>query len=403
MDAHIPWTRKYAPKKGSDVVGQDEALARVRKHVEAYKRGARPLIVAGPPGIGKTSLVEAIAHDMDVDVIEINASDARGKAAIESLVGAAARQRSLFMRGRIILVDEVDGVSGVSDRGGIGALVDIADDSSYPIIFTANDIDEDKLKPLRKKAEAIALAPPAPALIAQRLGKIARSEKVDVAEETLAVIARRCAGDMRAAITDLQSLATGSEITRAQVDTLFEREREEEVAQALMRIFKTTSAEVARPAFEHVREEPQRLMLWIEENLPKEYKRPDDLARALEALAEADRFFGRIRRWQYYRYYVYIYDLLTAGIALAKESKYPGAAEYKDTTRPLTIWIYNQKNAKRKRLAEQLAPQLHTSRRRVERDVLPYLSLVWKKDKAAAGAIRERYGLDEDACAWFAK
>ena len=58
---------------------------------------------------------------------------------------------------------------------------------------------------------------------------------------------------------------------------------------------------------------------WVEENIPREYKKNPDIARAFDALSIADTFFGRIRRWQYYRFYVYIYNLLSAGIAIAKE------------------------------------------------------------------------------------
>jgi len=46
-------------------------------------------------------------------------------------------------------------------------------------------------------------------------------------------------------------------------------------------------------------------------NLPKEYTKAEDLAKAYENLSLADVYFGRIRRWQYYRFYVYIYNLLS--------------------------------------------------------------------------------------------
>jgi replication factor C large subunit len=397
-----PWVKKYAPQTPDDVVGQDAAIVRVRAYLAQFRRGQRPLLLSGPTGIGKTSLVHALAGEMDIEVLEVNASDARSKAAIEQLVGAAAMQASLFMRRRVILVDEVDGVSGTGDRGGIPALVDIIGRSAHPIVFTATDAHDDKLKALRKVAEIVTLPRIDTGIISQRLLKIARAERVALPEDVAQRLALRSGGDLRAAITDLQSLAGGSGVTKEEVDALSDREHEQQLEKALSLVLKTTQLDVARAAFDNVREEPDRIMLWLEENIAREYALPQDLARAMDALAEGDRFFGRVRRWQYYRFYVYVYALLSAGVALAKDGKYSGAFAAKEPSRLLTIWMYNQKNAKRKRLAEQLAPQLHTSRKRVARDVLPYLRLAWKS-KAFADSTRVRYGLDEEACAWLEK
>lgn len=391
----MAWHVKYAPKTRKELCGHGQAYQRVLEYVKKYKRGAKPLILSGSSGIGKTCLTYCAAQELDYDVIEINASDTRNKASIEQLLGSAAKQQSLFFRGRIILVDEVDGVSGTKDRGGIAAITALVDESSHPIIFTANNAESENLKPLRKKAEVLMLTPPSVDAIADRLNFIAKKEQLAVDQSVLKTIAHRCGGDIRAAINDLQTHATGGDIA-----DLGEREHEEAITQAILRVFKTTSAEVALPAFDYVREDPERIMLWLDENIPREYTKAEDLARAFEALAEADKFFGRIRRWQYYRYYVYIFNLLSAGVALAKDEKYKGMHEYKQPSRMLTIWIYNRKNLKRKRLAEQLAPQLHTSTKRVTQDVLPYMKKMWKRE---GKAIRERYALDVDACEWFVK
>lgn len=395
-----PWVRKYRPRRTEEICGQTDVCARVGRYLTGFERGAKPLILAGSPGIGKTSIVEALAEELDFEVIEINASDTRNKAAIESLVGAASKQQSLFFRKRLILVDEVDGVSGVKDRGAVTTLAKIVAESSHPIIFTANDALSDKLKPLRKSAEILTIEPPSAQEITGLLMRIAEREKLSVDEGVLSGIAHRTGGDVRAAITDLQSLAHGNAITKEDLELLDEREHEESIEQALLRVFKTTSAEVALPAFDAVNMQPDQIMLWIEENLPREYTKSEDIARAMDALSEADRFFGRIRRWQYYRFYVYVYNLLSAGIAIAKAEKYKGVRQYKRSERPLKIWIANQKNLKRKRLAEQLAPHLHTSRRQMVQDVLPYLQYA-SKNRKLKDALVARYDLDKDASEWL--
>lgn len=402
MDNSQPWVRKHAPKRVADLVGHEEAARQALRHVRDYAPGGKPLILAGPPGIGKTSLVYAIAEELDRELLEVNASDARNKVVIEEVIGSASRQQSLFLRERVILLDEIDGLSGRADRGGVQALAKLIEGSRHPIICTANDADDDKLKALRKLSVTIDLAPPSPEQVASRLREIADEEKVEIGEAELKTLARRCAGDMRAAITDLQMLAGDGKVTKEEVDLISAREQKDAIEQALVRVFKTTSAELALPAFDAVDMQPGDVLSWVEENLPKVYAKPRDLARAMEEIALADRYLGRIRRWQYYRYYVYIYNFLSAGVALAKDEKYAGQIAIKRPSRGLSVWIYRRKNAKREQLASELAPQLHTSVRRVRSDVLPYLKVVYKNSsKEKRKRLLERYRISDDE--WLKK
>jgi replication factor C large subunit len=62
---------------------------------------------------------------------------------------------SLFSRGKVILVDEVDGLSGTKDRGGALAVARIISDSAWPVVAIANDPWHKKLSPLRKACQKI--------------------------------------------------------------------------------------------------------------------------------------------------------------------------------------------------------------------------------------------------------
>jgi replication factor C large subunit len=398
---HHPWTHKHAPKRAKEIVGHEQALARVMQFVQHYRPGAKPILLFGKSGTGKTSIAHVAARELDLELLEINAADSRNKESMETIIGGAAAQQSLFFRGKLILVDEADGISGTSDRGGIPTLIAIMAKSRHPIIITANDRGMDKLRPLIKACEVIDLDQIPHEHILARLAAIAKAEGIAADTEVLSAISRKSGGDLRAAINDLQSISGAGTVKKEDVLLLDDREAKEAMQSALTRIFKTTSADVALPSFDNVDTDVDDLLLWIDENIPREYSSPEDLARAFDALAEADKFFGRIRRWQYYRYYVYIYNLLTAGVALAKEKKYPKAVEYKPTGRILKMWIYNQKNLKRKKIAQTLAPHLHTSTRRVTQDVLPYLRIAATKDKKLRKALCENYGIDEETAEWF--
>lgn len=398
---HQPWTAKYAPISRDDLVGDPAKFTKILDYVQKYKRGQRPIVLIGKSGIGKSTIPHVVARELDLELLEVNAADSRNKEAVETIIGGAAAQQSLFFRGKLILIDEADGISGRNDCGGVQALLAIIPKSTHPIIITINE-EDDKLKSLLKVCEVMEIDLTNENIV-HRLEYIAATEKITIAKEQLNAIARKSSGDLRAAINDLQSIAGLGSVSKEDVQLLDDREAKEAMQQALTKIFKTTSAEIALPSLDNVDRDPDELIKWIDENLPREYQTPQDLARGFDALAEADKFFGRIRRWQYYRYYVYIFNLLTAGIALAKDKKYAKMIEYQPTGRILKIWIYNQKNFKRKKLAEGLAPHLHTSTKRVRQDVLPYLKIMYKNNKKLGKILLEQYELDPEAIDWFDK
>src|SRR5690606_18033292 len=128
-------------------------------------------------------------------------------------------------------------------------------------------------------------------------------------------IARASGGDVRAAINDLQNL--GKNISLNDALNLSQRDTKKSIEEALRIIYKTKNSELALRALDDVDLDLDQLFLWIEENTPLEYLKVEDLDKALDSLAEADKFFGRIRKWQYYRFYVYCFNLLTAGISIS--------------------------------------------------------------------------------------
>jgi replication factor C large subunit len=396
MDEFIPWVKKYNPKSSKDLEGLEKQFSELREYITKFKKG-KGILLYGGSGSGKTSSVYALAHELGLELIEINASDTRNAESINSIVGSASKQASLFFSGKIILVDEVEGLTGREDRGGVQALIKIIEESRFPIVLTCQDPYDDKLKALRKASKLIEFKIRQYTDTLVFLKKICEKEKISFEEEALSMIARKSNGDLRAAANDLQSIASpGKKLSRADVEHLSDRERTEKVENSLLRIFKTTDAKTALGSFDNVAEDIDEIFLWVDENLPKEYLKPEDLARGFEALSNADVFKGRIMRWQHYRFYVYCYDLLTAGIALAKDEKYKNIVEYKETGRKLQIWIANMKNMKKKAISEKIAAKTHVSKKHAFRDTLPYLKGIGKHDPEQAKRIAEFLELDSE-------
>lgn len=400
VGGHEAWLKKYAPKKSADVKGQ-QAVERALKIVSEWKRTSKPLLFWGPSGVGKTASAVAIAEEKGLEFIEINASDSRNKDAIESLVGGALQQGSLFGGGKLILIDEVEGLSGTKDRGSLPTLINIMKKSPYPIIMTIVNPFDSKYSPLRKVCELIEFNSVENKAIVEHITHILNSENISFKEEDIMRIARSAGGDMRAAINDAHMMSTTGKLV-VEADLLGQREQVESMQQGLTRVFKTTQANVARGAFDKVGEDINKVMLWVDESLGNEYTKAKDLQRAYDALSESDRFLGRIRRWQHYRFYVYAYDLITAGVACAKDEKYKGMHEYKQSSRILQIWIANQKYAKRKAIAEKMALTTHTSARRTK-DNIPFLQHIMHNNKVIGEALCKAYDLDTEERAWLQK
>lgn len=399
-----PWTKKYCPETTKDVQGHNTAIQEIKAYIQNYKRQKKKAaLVYGGAGSGKTCMVHAIANELGYEILEVNASDFRNKDAINSIVGSATQQQSLFMRSKVILVDEIDGLAGREDRGGVSALKEVIAKSSFPIIMTANDPWNKKFSPLRKVSEMVQLRTPSYLSVYNVLKRICKAEKIKCDEENLKRLARRTGGDFRAAINDLQNLTQGGELKRSAIDGLSERNQIESMTSALVKIFKTKDMKIAIEALRDVQEDLDKCILWIDENLPHEYKEPQDLYRAYDKLSKADVFKGRIRRWQHWRFLVYINALITAGVAVSKDEKYPGFVSYKPTKRILKYWMAKRSNMKRNAIAEKLAEATHTSKKSAIKSSVPYLKVIFKRNKMMSNEISEELDLNNEEVAWLRK
>ncbi len=109
------WTEKYRPKKFEDVIGQEPIVKRIKAFVE--NKNIPHLLLAGPAGIGKTTLALVIAQEMFGDqwkhnFMETNASDERGIDVIRNKIKDFARTKSLGTdMPKIIYLDECDSLT----------------------------------------------------------------------------------------------------------------------------------------------------------------------------------------------------------------------------------------------------------------------------------------------------
>jgi replication factor C large subunit len=366
----IPLSEKYRPKRFLDIVGQEITIDKLKAFVSAFNQGLskkKAMLLYGPAGTGKTTLAHVLANELSYEIFELNSSDLRNRAKLEEVLKPSTLQKSLFSKGKIILVDEVDGVT-TTDYGGLPELVVLIEKTKFPIVITCNDIWQNKFSLLRSKCELVPLKELSYNTILDFLKSVIKKENKVVNENVIKEIAAKSRGDMRAAMNDLQSIIymETSEVLEKEVHL---REKSQDIFNALKGVFKTRLNPETIEAYDNVDMEMDQISLWLEENIPAEY-RGEDLARAFEALSKADVFKGRIYRQQHWRFMVYENFFLTAGISAAKGNKslMDRFTKYNPPKRILKIWMMNQKNAKKKTIAGKFAEFTHTSKKRAIKD-----------------------------------
>ena len=372
----MAWTLKYAPQNLKEFVNQKDALEKFLHWIRSWRPGKRAALLYGPPGVGKTALVRAYALENKLDLVEMNASDIRTAKQIERVFGSAMAQRSLWNRGKVFLIDEVDGIS-TEDKGGVGAILNIIRKSKYPVVLTANDIWHPRLRSIREACVSIRFKNVNVWSIVKRLKEICGKEGIKADTDVLREIASRSQGDLRAAINDLEVVARGKkEITRKDLEVLGYRNKETQIFDALKIIFKTKSPMGAKLAIMNVDRDPQEIFWWIEENIANEYEDPEEIARAYEALSKADLFRRRITLRQNWRFLVYMIDLMTVGVALAKKEMYRKFTKYEY---PKRLKMFSVTKGERREVKDALlilAEKLHCSTKVVKQEYLPYFRIM---------------------------
>ena len=301
------------PSKVAELVGNPDAFSVAREWASSWSQGRpqTPLLVCGPPGTGKTALAHALASEFGFELFEFNASDLRDEGSVSGLLANATSSGSLFGGRRLILIDDVDALSGREDRGGAGAIAKVLSDSRQPIILTALDFYDRKLQSICTHCQHLELRRVRQASVSKLLRNLAQEGKIPLSVEQLEKIAAASSGDVRAALNDLQGRNTSAS-----------RDSQQNIFEVLRIILKSEKYSEARKAAFSSGVEHDTLKLWVAQNIPAEYERPFDIAEAYGALSRADVFDGRISRNQYYGYLRYSSDLLSSGVALAKTAPY---------------------------------------------------------------------------------
>ena len=380
-----PWTIKYRPKTSREVAGNKAAIEKLREWIDSWAKGEpnkKAVLLYGPAGVGKTAVSEALARERGWDLVEINASDKRSGEILSKIAGLASTQTTLFSRGRLVLLDEVDGINLRADQGAITTILQIIKETKHPMILTANDPWDPKTRSLRDACLQIEL---------KRLGirdgvpllrGILAKEEVRTTDDALKFIIDRDRGDIRSILNDVQLLsAKDGTLSVEDVGLLSGRDRTESIFEVLRVIFNSKTVAAARRALSISEIDNEMLFQWISENVPYQIQNPVEAEHAMKALAEADMYFARIRRTQSWHLLSYALDLMTAGVAISKQSPTSGWVPMRFPQRISSMSRTRSDRELRKRIGAAIGEKAHVSSRRAQQFYLPMIRFVYEHDK----------------------
>jgi len=411
------WTEKYRPKSLSGVIGNPSAVEDLRKWALSWNNGIpkkRAVVLIGTPGIGKTTSAEALAADMGWGIVEMNSSDQRTGDIIRDIAFKGAYFNTFNDEGtylnskdggrKLIILDEADSLFGTADRGALPAINELVKTTQQPVILIVNDFYALSKKSAAIKTDTIQISfrKPTARSIASALKIIADKEKVSVSPIVLDKIATNAGGDMRAAVRDLESLSLGETVVSVEsANQLSERIVKKDMYALMDAIFRKNDPMGARAMLSKTSSDPESAILWVDENLPYEYRDTGDLVRGYEKLARADIFLGRVHRRQYYRFWAYAGDLMTAGVSSSKLSQ---MTSHDRIRFPLYLMKMSRSKAVRAvkySVCFKLATFLHTSTNRVQFDILLTVKELAKNDADIRSFLIKEVGMDEEELAFI--
>ena len=403
----IPWVVKYQPTKFSEFVGNGESVRQLVKWLRLWEKKSpakKGAFLYGPPGVGKTLSVYVLAKEFGYDTIEMNAGDWRTKKAIERIVGTAVSQSTLYgLSRRIVMIDELEGISGTGDREGLKALTKIVRTTLSPVVFIADDAWNPRFGELRNYCKLIQFKRIQTRSIIPYLHRICEKEGLDAESKALQLIAERSGGDLRSAIIDLQSLSQGKiQLTNEDVNLLYVRDRHEAIFNVLKSIFTADNCVSARKAQDIADVDYKMLFEWIYENAPYQLTDRQDLCDAMDALAKADIYFHRIRASQNWKLLPYALDMMTAAVAMSRKKTRPAWVPFKFPQR--IRLMSNTRNDRRRKhaIGLKLGAKCHVSANTAVTEYLPYLKIIFSNDNGLfSSRIAEELGLNEEAITYL--
>ena len=362
------WSEKYRPQRLIDLIGNEDARKSFVEWFKKWRKGTKPLLLVGPPGIGKTTMANLASRDFSFDMISLNASDVRNKKNIQEILEPVLGNQTILGQ-PMIFIDEVDGIHGRSDYGGVEALINILKESTIPIILAANNGSSDKMKKIKKVVKTIVLRPLPPRLLRLYLNMILEKENAQINPGILIKLISKSNGDIRSMLNSSQALVTGFEPS---IERTFESL---DIEEGINAFYKSQSIDEARVVLYSMRNDPREKINAFYSSIITSSISHLEMENFLQIISEADLLYGRIMKTQEWRLLRYLDSIL---LGLYKKDTTIRYSQYNLSWQILNRLRWD--GSKFKAISKNLSKQLHISSSTFATFYLPYILFCMKND-----------------------
>ena len=208
------WAEKYRPQTLDDIANQRNIVNRLKTFVT--EKNIPHLLLVGPAGVGKTTSILALAHDLYGPsyrsyVLELNASDERGINVIRDKVKNYARTAAMAspVSFKIIIMDEADHLTGDAQHALRRTMEVYTKTARFCLI---GNYSENIIDPIQSRCSVFRYGSLDEVDIKDRLTLIAKKENLQIVDEGLDALFQASSGDLRKAINMLQAASANGEL-----------------------------------------------------------------------------------------------------------------------------------------------------------------------------------------------
>lgn len=313
--------------KISDFVGNENSRKKIIEWFAKWVDGSKPILLIGPPGVGKTSFVHALAREFDIDLVELNASDTRNKNMLAQVIFPLFSNASLTGKNYVLFLDEIDGISKREDSGGVDFLVELFKEPTIRVIMAANRSNE-SVKKISKVSKTVTFAPIPPRLSMLYLDKILKIRNSSLKVNDKLELVKNSIGDIRSLLNAAQVMKAGYSSTKRpvgeiDVENMINQFFSSNTFDEALGLIQRADVSYSDPRFGQSSEDRRKdILAAFFASIVMSKIEMSTLSTLLDRLSELDVILSRslvMRNWKILRYFPLI---LTKSLFYESQSKY---------------------------------------------------------------------------------